>query len=389
MEVSLYDKPEFSKLFKAYYNEKKLSKAVINSTDISSVASDLAETCKTVSLRQSGQMLIGLLKILFQKSLLILNELEEFLQSFAMTPKKEQKYKKNVKMTQMITLNPKKALLAIEDSISVGSYGASTRGSIEIGRNLADLNAITLNDVNYTPKSVQPIVELDDAASMMQEDSPNLEYQDPDLIQIDTPKITTAQQTPARKTRVLKRIPVDKKTLIKKNKKNENIVKEHLKIAVDMIGLDSFELFHKNIIFLPNEVQEKLKELKEETFEFGNLESPERMDQDFEQVGMNLEVQENNHEVQRIDEQDLENNKNEEIFERGENDESLLIQRSGRLLETIRKKKGKVKFSMIHSNERLDTAQKFYELMMLANKGKVSLEQKGFFGEIFIKVNKV
>lgn len=364
---------------------------MINSTDIPSLTLDIVESSKSISLRSSGQMLIGLLKILYQKSQIILQELEEFIQSFASTPRKSQKYTKNTKLTQLITLNPKKALLAIDDSYSIGSYIASTRGSIEIGRNLADVGSITLNELSYTPKTERSIVELDDAGSVMQIDSPFIEYQDPDLFEIETPKLTTNRQTPMSKAKAVRnkvRAKVDKKTLMKVRKdEREGLVKEHLRLDTWQMGLSHSELFDKPLITLPAELTEMFKELKSETYEFGNddlnnftpnqglAESGMKIDFDMQSMGNDANQYIN-------DEIIYENTNKEEEYER-------LKERSKELLSSVQKKKGKVKFTSICSKDRFDAGRKFYDIMMLASKGSVNVFQPGYLEEIFIKFNKV
>lgn len=369
MELSTFQESGFENLLKAYFTEKKLTKSLINSTDIQVIATDLSKSLENMTLRRSAQLFLGLLRIFHHKFVIILSEIEDFFRSFEITPKKSGKSGKTL-TTQLITMNPKKVILSFEDNFSNKSFASSTRDSIEGFRNLADPSSITLDEVNFTPKSIKSFPELDDAGSVMQIDSPLLDLQElePDLM--DTPKLSVKMMTPARSVQKRKmKIRMNNKTTLNGAVK-ELGKKEHLVIRSKEMSLGVEELFKKPILPVPEEILWVFNEVRIETFEFGN----EGVD----------EIVNENENYERTSELNVENNE-----EQRETEDNEGAKRCEMLLEQLKTLKGRVNFTRLAVQDRKEASKTFYDLLVLANQGQVKLEQKGFNREIFIKYSKV
>ena len=244
----------------------KLTKNIINSVDIVSSIESFKSTEETLSLRISGQLILGLMRIFLKKCVYILSELQDFLTQPSVSKSTHLK-EQITATTQYITLSDRKQkLITIEDTISASSLLGSAKESIEQGRNLVLKENITLDEINYTPRSIhsQIMHELTPAETFLQELTPLQPIKDEEMPNVDTPAISLNIATPAtiRKTpravssRHKYKIKEDKATSEKSFVEYAQISKQHAVYKENSIPLDSLTLFHKCLLNLPAELKE-------------------------------------------------------------------------------------------------------------------------------------
>ena len=196
MELALLPKGEFSKIFLAYYSEKKLSKTIVNSIDLTVSVNSWIESDKTLSLRISGQLILGILRIFSKQCAFLLSEIEDFLKSsIAIQVPKEPINA----ITQHITLSDtKRRVISLEDAFSTSSFLKSSRGSIEVGRNTLARDEVTLNEINYTPRSLlaNSAHDLEMTENFLQDITPNGSIHELEPIPLDTPGLSVHLNTP-------------------------------------------------------------------------------------------------------------------------------------------------------------------------------------------------
>ena len=402
MDIVLHQKGEFSKIFLAYYSEKKLTKAAVNSIDLTKSVDSMIDSEKTLSLRVSGQLIIGILRILVKQCTLLLLDLEEFL-SHSSDPNPKPVDKEPITaITQNITLSDrKKRLISLEDTFSTSSFVKSSRESIEIGRNTAQKDAITLNEINYTPRSAiaSSTHDLDPAENFLHDITPADSMHELEPMAIDTPEIAIDLSTPATQhRRALFKEKEKARSSAKKYKPKRDLQtiqeiatdpdllrKEHQMYGGKTMALDSTNLFFKHVLEIPNE----LKELYG-----GNMEWGKSGGKGVESAGAEVEnAQEvDQHREDFQDNQDLEpltyaNEGNEEMANGDARDVQPLTDVSEDLLKIIQSKPKtkKILFESIVGKDRNEAAKAFYSLMIIASKGLVVIEQETYFDNILIK----
>lgn len=114
-----------------------------------------------IRLRVSGHLLLGVIKLFYRKALLILSEIEAMV--IDIDNNKEQAKAASTKAASAeINMSAKKPkpLTYFENSLSASSLLQSARSSVEIARNRASKEEITLKEINYTPRSLRYSTEL-------------------------------------------------------------------------------------------------------------------------------------------------------------------------------------------------------------------------------------
>jgi N terminus of Rad21 / Rec8 like protein len=386
MELAFQKKGEFSKFFLAYYSEKKLTKSIVNSVDISSSVSSLIESQQNLTLRVSGQLIIGIVRVFLKKCLFILSDLENFL-AFSIAKNYDVAAKEPINAsTQYITLSDRKRnVINIEETLSVGSFIPSARDSIEIGRNTANRGEITLEEINYTPRSavLSSLNDLEPIEDFLQDVSPARPVEDLEVPAANTPAISVHISTPGTMRREARvqvnayKVKNDSKTT-EENYGAVNEPKREFKLLkAKKMNMDSVTLFHKPYLNLPDE----LKEL----YLFKPFHDPPALhnnEPEMELDGKDYSPHTNNDLIEpdfNYDDENINNNRlqtHQQLTGSYEN-----------FLETIKNKSNgkKIEFVSLVTNDRKAASRSFYDLMLIASKGSGFVYQKSYFGKILIK----
>ena len=389
MEGALDIKREFSKLFLAYYSEKKLTKNIVNSINLEESVASIKDSEKTLSLRLSGQLIIGILRIFIKKCIFILSELELFL-SKPFDQVQEHALKEQITTTtQYITLSDHKSrMLSIEEDYSLASISRSHRDSIEVGRNLASKDSITLNEINYTPKSLATgsVHELEFGDNLLQDITPARSMHELEPIEVNTPAISFHVSTPGTFMKKIKNTPgkfrsrKDANTVQEIEKNSETLTKSHLMLKKNKIALDAFSLFHKNMFEIPDELKELYNiNTNQET----RVIIQEAVDDNIYNFQDDQDIQMGDHQIQQEDEplvyQAIEKNVINYELSWTESSEELL-----KIIKAKGKKKS-IKFTSLITDNKKKSVRIFSDLLLIASKGLAQIIQYNHFGEIFIK----
>lgn len=380
MELTLFKRGEFDKIFLACFSEKKLTKNIINNVDINHTVQCIKKTDNSLTLRSSGQLVIGILRIFLRKHLILISELEEFMQNFYDYQQIAQKIPTHAPVHNITLQNKKRVVPSIDDTFSASSYLQSTRGSMEVGRNTANPQEITLAEINYTPRSQVPSIhDLEFEDNLIENITPAGDIFPAEPTDLPTPSINLSTMTPGTVKRALRYTPskykakIDKDTYEEYVQDSRPLTKQHNRYQMKKINLDSLSLFIKPIIYLPPELKElytpglyntRITDIQEEL----------PMDIPIEQDYIEPQIENEPYIEPEIPKQDLQQ-------------DSQITNSCIDLLSNVKQVRRKnINFSQLCPKEREGAARAFYDLMILSSKSMVSISQKGDFKDILIKI---
>jgi hypothetical protein len=161
MEIIKDPKQNLAKVWIAAHWDKKLTKSVIMNHSIKESVSTLIAPENTLALRVAGSLLFGIVKLLLKKVVFLIAEAEDLSNKVTLSfNSNESKSKPNATTARSntITLSSRKArtsLQSFDGMLSAASILNTTQPSIEVPRNIASNDKITMREFDLTPLSGQ------------------------------------------------------------------------------------------------------------------------------------------------------------------------------------------------------------------------------------------
>jgi hypothetical protein len=161
MEIIKDPKQNLAKVWIAAHWDKKLTKSVIMNHSIKESVSTLIAPENTLALRVAGSLLFGIVKLLLKKVVFLIAEAEDLSNKVTLSfNSNESKSKPNgtTARSNTITLSSRKArtsLQSFDGMLSAASILNTTQPSIEVPRNIASNDKITMREFDLTPLSGQ------------------------------------------------------------------------------------------------------------------------------------------------------------------------------------------------------------------------------------------
>jgi len=374
MQLEIQNNPLLGQMWLSAHWDKKLTRTVIKNYDIQSSVRVLKTSKALLALRTCGYLLFGLVKIYYKRVYVIIYELETQLREFnSVEPKKPKEY--NYKKPPGKPKKLPKEFPAVRDSVE------SARKSVEIPRNRASYDQITLSEKNYTPASLQvqegKLSELEASDSFLDDLKQSAQFQDEYLpVEIDplhlefTPK--SLDHPPKRTKKTLRNTRthsykkyffVDENTQIsgyeKLNRGSSDILKTHAFAFERENSLDANSFLHKPLLRdLHPEVSVFFTQVKKQARDF----EPMHIDEDFNVVSSPVGL-----------------DFGEESFSKGETLNEGLEEDLESFKNALASKleNGPISYNKAFSNaSRVEAAQNFYRLLVLSNKGLLELKQE-------------